>query len=455
MDDQPVTAAGSRTTPRAVAPGVVIGSALEWFDFYLYASMAALVFGRVFFPSVDSTTATLASFATFAVGFLARPLGGVLFGHLGDRIGRRTTMSLTFSIMGLATGLIGLLPSYDTIGIAAPILLVVFRILQGAGAGAEFTTATVLAYEHAGSEKRGRAGSLSALGVNIGLLASSLCVAALTSMDRAALDSWGWRIPFLASFVLLGLGLYVRSRVPETDEFAKVEHITRRRGTVEALRAMLRSDWRGVAVVLIVTLGYNGATYTYKTFSLTYLQEFRDVPANIGAFGVTLASASAIIAVPIAGWLCDVVNAKWIVLGGGIGMVALAFPFFWLLDTGQNGYIWLALILTTGLIMPFTLAACGSFWTRQIAADVRSLGFAVGREFGGAFAGGLVPLLALTLVTVSATNSTWGVSLLFVICGVLIAAGVGLDQTARVRERAMSVPPSRESDLSAADGRSS
>ncbi|RZT89006.1 putative MFS family arabinose efflux permease [Pseudonocardia sediminis] len=438
MGDQPTSR--DRTTPRAVAPGVVIGSALEWFDFYLYASMAALVFGRVFFPSVDGAAGTLASFATFAVGFLARPIGGVVFGHLGDRIGRKATMSLTFSVMGVSTGLIGLLPSYDAIGIAAPILLVVFRILQGAGAGAEWTTATVLAYEHAKAGRKGRAGSLSALGVNIGLLASSLCVAALTSMDQAALDSWGWRIPFLASFVLLGLGIYVRSRVPETPEFEKVEHVTQRRSTVEALRAMLRSDWRGVAVVLVVTLGYNGATYTYKTFSLTYLQEFRDVPASIGAFGVTLASAAAIVAVPIAGRLCDLVDAKWIILGGGAGMVAMAFPFFTLLDTGANGYIWLALILTTGLIMPFTLAACGSFWSRQIAPDVRSLGFAVGREFGGAFAGGLVPLLALTLVTVSDTSSTWGVSLLFVLCGVFVVGGVAMDQTRQVRERAVAEP---------------
>ncbi|MDV7091090.1 MFS transporter [Rhodococcus opacus] len=209
-------------THKSVRPAVVIGSALEFFDFFLYATMAALVFGPIFFPSENSTTGTLAVVATFSVGFLARPFGGIIFGFLGDKIGRKTVLSMTFLLMGISTGLIGLIPSYATIGIAAPILLVLLRILQGLGAGAEFGSAVAVSYEHADPKSRGRLGSWPALGVNIGLLASSLTVAIITSFSDEFLYTWGWRIPFIASFVLVFLGFWVRQQMPETPEFEQV-----------------------------------------------------------------------------------------------------------------------------------------------------------------------------------------------------------------------------------------
>ncbi|MEB3369673.1 MFS transporter [Saccharopolyspora mangrovi] len=420
--------AGSTPSRKAVGPAVVIGSALEWFDFYLYASMAALVFGELFFPEGNPAAATLASMATFAVGFLARPFGGILFGILGDKFGRKTVLSATFLLMGISSGFIGLLPTYSSVGMIAPVLLVVLRLLQGLGAGAELGSATAVAYEHADAKSRGLRGSLPALGVNIGLFASSLTVTVLTSLDEDFLHTWGWRIPFVATFALVGLGFWVRRQMPETPEFEKSARAGGTRAKVRPLRSLLRSDWRGLAVVMAVTLGYNGVSYIFKTFSLSYLTQFRDVPANVGAFGITLASACAIITVPIAGRVCDVVGSKRVMLVGGLATAALAFPFFWLLDTGQNVAIWIALVLATGVVVPAMLSAQGAFLSQQFPTRTRVSGLGTGREVGGAFSGGLAPVAALALVTATPGNATWAVSLMFLAGAAFIGVGALFDQ---------------------------
>jgi MFS family permease len=434
-DDIPQSpgSAGQPVARRTVGPAVVIGSALEWFDFYLYASMAALVFGPIFFPGGSSVAGTLASIATFAVGFVVRPIGGIVFGHLGDRIGRKRVLSLTFLLMGVSSGLIGAIPSYETIGVLAPVLLVLLRLAQGLGAGAEFGSAVAVAYEHAGVRTRGRLGSWPALGVNIGLFASSLTVTILTTLDRELLMTWGWRIPFLASFALVALGAWVRARMPETPAF---EAVSRRGGGTQRapLRALLKNDWRGLLVVAMVTVGYLGSSYLFKTFSLSYLTEFRGVAANVGALGVTLASAVAILTVPIAGRLCDRFDARRVQAAGAAGIAALAFPFFWALDTGTPWLIWAVLILGTGVIMPAMLAASGSYYARQFPAEVRTSGLGAGRETGG-IAGGVAPLLAFGLVAVMPGNATWGVSVMFVVSAVLVMIGTLWDQGAGVDER--------------------
>ncbi|MFC5947481.1 MFS transporter [Pseudonocardia lutea] len=431
---------GKRLDRRAVGPAVVIGSALEWFDFYLYASMAALVFGPVFFPGESSVAGTLASIATFAVGFLVRPLGGIVFGHLGDRIGRKKVLSLTFLLMGVSSGLIGLIPSYASIGVFAPVLLVLLRLTQGLGAGAEFGSAVAVAYEHAGVRTRGRLGSWPALGVNIGLFVSSLTVTVLTTTNREFLLTWGWRIPFIASFALVVLGIWVRARMPETPAFEAVRQCGA--GDRRApLRTLLARDWRGLLVVAMVTVGYLGSSYLFKTFSLSYLTEFRGVAAGVGALGVTLASAVAIVTVPIAGRLCDRFDSRQVQVAGAAGIAALAFPFFWALDTGAPWLIWAVLILGTGVIMPAMLAASGSFYAGQFPAEVRASGLGTGRETGG-IAGGLAPLLAFALVAVMPGNATWGVSILFLAFAVLVVVGTFWDQRSRVedRERARGLP---------------
>lgn len=425
---------------KKVGPAVIIGSALEWFDFYLYASMAALVFGQIFFPDADSAAATMAAMATFAVGFLARPLGGVVFGMVGDKLGRKTALSLTFLLMGISSGAIGLLPSYASAGIGAPLLLVFLRLLQGLGAGAEFSSAIATSYEHAKEGSRGGWASWPALGTNIGLFLSSLTVAVLTSFSSEFLYSWGWRIPFVASFALVGVGYWVRRQMPETPEFDELSQVRTPRRTAAPLRSLVTSHWRGLAVVIAIAFGYNGVSYIFKTFSLSYLKQFRDVPANVGSLGVMIASACAIAVVPLAGRLCDVVGPRAVLAGGALGTAAMAFPFFWLLDTGQNILIWFALAATTGVVVPAMLAAQGSFFAQQFPAIVRATGLGTGREVGGSLGGGLAPLVALALVTASPVHATWGVSLLFVAGAVLVGLpALLLDQSGKI-SAAASVP---------------
>ncbi|BDH59648.1 MFS transporter [Tsukamurella sp. PLM1] len=310
----------------------------------------------------------------------------------------------------------------------------ILRILQGIGAGAEGSTAAVLAYEHADGATRGRQAAWPALGSSIGLLAASLTVTAVTSLDDADLYSWGWRIPFVLSFALVGLGLLVRRGLPESPEFASGA-----RPDEGTARTLVRTHWRGLVAVMVMTVGYLGASYTFKTFSISYLKEFRDVPANVGTFGVALASAVALVVIPVSGWLTDRVGARRLMLIGAAGIALIAFPFFVLLDTGRPAYIWFALIVASGVLIPLILASSSSFMAAQFPASVRSTGAGAGREIAAAAAGGVVPLIALSLVTASESHSTVGVSVLFIASGACIAIACALDQTDRVARDERSV----------------
>ncbi|MDV7351993.1 MFS transporter [Rhodococcus oxybenzonivorans] len=417
---------------KKVGAAVIIGTSLEWFDFYLYASMAALVFGKVFFPSANSSASTLAAFSTFAVGFLARPFGGILFGILGDRIGRKAVLSISLLIMGIASGLIGLVPSYAAIGVAAPALLIFLRILQGFGASAELGSAITVAYEHADEKTRGRYGAYPVMGAQIGLLAASLAVAAVTSLDDEALYTWGWRVPFIASFAIVFVGYWIRRAMPESEEFEKVATEARQRKGVQVLRDLVRGNWQGLVVVAAVYGGYSALSYTFKTFSLSYLTEFQGVAKNVGALGVTFASIAAIIACPLIGRLSDRVDTRKVMIGGAIGVALMAFPAFWLFDTGRSPLIWGVMVVTTGVLAPMIMVAASPYMARQFPTEVRASGIGTGREVSGAAAGGLAPILALTMVTMSSSHATWGVSLLIIGCAVLVIGGGLFDQSRRV-----------------------
>lgn len=419
---------------RRVGAATIVGSALEWYDFYLYASMAALVFGDIFFEQSASASGTLAAFATFAVGFIARPFGGVLFGHLGDRIGRKKVMVLTFALMGMSTGLIGLLPDYSQIGIVAPIMLVALRVLQGLGSGAEYSSAAVVAYEHASAERRGRQGAWPALGLNLGLLASSLTVALLTALPEDVLLGWAWRIPFIASFALVGVGMWVRGRVPETGEFEEIAEklagdAAGKKSQIPFIQ-LIRTDWRGLLVVMSLALGYNALSYIFKTFSLAYLTKFRDVTASVGAIGITIASAVAIIAVPVFGRATDRYGSRKVILAGSVACALFAFPFFTFLHAGTVGII-VGLVIATGVLAPSLFAPQGAFLSKQFAPNVRVSGVGTGREFGGAISGGLAPLAALAIVGASPTHATWGVSIILLAGALLVGLSGILDQGKR------------------------
>jgi len=412
---------------RKVAAATIFGSMLEWYDFYLYATMAAIVFSKIFFDASNPAVASLLAFSTFAIGFLARPFGGVLFGYLGDRFGRKHVLVITFCMMGVCTAAIGLIPSYATIGIWAPILLVVIRIIQGLGAGAELSGAAVTSYEHASEGKRGSQGAWPALGLNLGLLLSSLTVYLLTMNGNAFLLAGGWRIPFIASIALVAVGLWVRKSIPETPDFKKLDKADDK-PQVSPLKLLLRNDLKGLAVVFFVAIGYNALSYIFKTFSLAYLTQFKGVEAHVTSLSVTIASLVAIFAVPFFGWLCDRWSSKTVLMLGGALSVLFAYPFLQLLSTGEPMLIYVAIAIGTGILAPMMFAPQGSFLSRQFPTQTRSSGFGTGREIGTAVAGGLAPLGGLALVAGSATHSTDGVALILAIAGVLVVVFALCDQ---------------------------
>ncbi len=423
----PETPAQTKKRLRKVAAATIFGSMLEWYDFYLYATMAAIVFSKIFFDNSDPKTATLMAFSTFAIGFIARPFGGILFGYLGDKFGRKQVLVLTFCMMGVCTTLIGLIPSYASIGIWAPIILVFIRIIQGLGAGAELSGAAVTSYEHASEGKRGSQGAWPALGLNLGLLLSSLTVYLLTINGNDFMLTGGWRIPFICSIALVGVGLWVRNSIPETPEFKELSKETAK-AKASPLKALFKNDLKGLAVVFFVAIGYNALSYIFKTFSLAYLTQFKGVDVHVTSLSVTIASLIAIVAVPCFGWLCDKWSSKKVLVLGGVCSLLFAYPFLALLNTGESLMIYLAIGVGTGLLAPMMFAPQGSFLSRQFPTQTRSSGFGTGREIGTAIAGGLAPLGALSLVAASPTHATDGVVIILAIAALLVVVFALCDQ---------------------------
>lgn len=413
---------------KKVATATIVGSMLEWYDFYLYATMASIVFSKVFFDKSDPSTAAIAAFATFAIGFIARPFGGIFFGFFGDRYGRKKMLYITFLLMGLCTVFIGLIPSYDTIGIWAPILLVFFRIIQGLGAGAEFAGAAITSYEHASDEKHGRQGAWPALGLNLGLLLSSLTIFLLTLNGDEFLLNGGWRIPFLLSFVLVLVGIWVRKNLPETPDFEQKINDDSEIRTENPFKSLLKANLKGILVVLIVAIGYNALSYIFKTFSLAYLTQFKGVTAHVTSLSITIASLVAIVTVPLFGWLCDYWSSKKVLILGGLLSLLFAYPFMKLLETGQDIFIYVAIAIGTGILAPMMFASQSSFLCRQFSVENRSTGVSSSREIGTAIAGGLAPLGALSMVAASPTHSTAIVIMILIAAAVFVVVAALCDQ---------------------------
>jgi len=418
----------SKTRLKKVAAATIVGSMLEWYDFYLYATMASIVFSKVFFDAANPTNATLQAFGTFAIGFIARPIGGMFFGYLGDKYGRKKMLFVTFCLMGLCTTAIGLIPTYASIGFWAPLLLVLIRIVQGLGAGAELAGAAVTSYEHAAENRKGRQGSWPALGLNLGLLLSSLTVYLLTMGGDRFLLAGGWRIPFILSFFLVLVGIWVRRSLPETPEYTSFEKSHRQE---KPIRNLLTSQFKGLGVVFFIAVGYNALSYIFKTFSLAYLTQFKGVPASVTSLSVTLASLVAIVTVPFFGWMCDKFSSKKVLMVGGILSALFAYPFLSLLGTGASMAIYWAMIIGTGVLAPMMFAPQGSFLSRQFPVQNRSTGVGSSREIGTALAGGLAPLWALSMVAHSTTHATGGVVIILACSGLMVAIATVFDQGRR------------------------
>src|SRR6476469_5975764 len=324
---------------RRVILAASIGSALEWYDFFLYGTAAALVFGELFFPKSDPVVGTLLAFLTFGVGFVVRPLGGILFGIMGDKFGRKPVLVATLLMIGIGTTLIGVLPTYAQIGYWAPVLLVLMRVIQGLGAGAEYGGAVIYLVENAPSNRRGFWGSFAPLGVSIGNLLAAGAFALVSPLPREDLMSWGWRLPFLASILLVAVGIFVRLKVAETPVYTDAVVA---RGKIEQNPAMeaLRRHPRNFFVVLGARLAENGLGYLFPVFGLSYVITTLGVPRSEALSALMLAFVIELLTIVGFATLSDRIGRRPVYMFGALAGIVWAFPFFWLVGTKE--WIWIA-----------------------------------------------------------------------------------------------------------------
>ena len=386
----------TRSNVRRAATTAVLGQILEWYDFFLYGTAAALVFGKLFFPvGSDPLTGTIAAFGVFTVGFIARPIGGVLCGHIGDRHGRKVVMMLTLLTMGSATVLMGVLPTYQQIGIAAPALLVLLRILQGLAAGGEWSGSILLIHENAPQSKRGALSAWSPCGAAFGFVLSTGAFMLAHNLPSGDFLSWGWRLPFLASAVLVALGLWMRRSVGESAAFAEVKatHHQSRMPLIEVLRQCPRE----VLTVFGLRFGEGGASYIFFAFSIAYGQ-FLGIKSSWILGGLTL---SMLLMIPVSlfcGYLTDKVGRKPVYLAGAIAMLLVAWPYFALLGSGVYWEVITALLLANSLTLGILEGSQPAFISEMLPVHLRFSGLGIGRELSSVLGGGLSPMIATALL---------------------------------------------------------
>jgi MFS family permease len=413
--------AAPRSQIRTIVASSVVGTTVEWFDFFAYSTAAALILNGLFFPDYDPLVGTILAFGGIAVGYFGRPLGSIVFGHFGDRIGRKRMLVVSLVLMGAATFLIGLLPTYAAIGVAAPILLMALRLVQGFALGGEWGGAVLLVVEHAEPRRRAFLGSFPQVGLALGLTLSTLVFLPLVALPGDAFAVWGWRVPFLISAVLVLVGLFIRLRITETPEF---ERIRRAGATARVpLWDTLRSHPAQVVLAALSFAVIGAVFYMLFTFSLTYGTEFVGHAQSEMLTIATVCSVLALGGLPLAGLLADRFGVARVFVTGTILSIVLAFPAFWLIDTGGLVAAYVAYIATT-------VGFCATYGTLGVlyaqAFDVRirytgmSLALGIGTIVGSAF----VPMIYLELL--SLTGGSWAISLYIVGAGLITLVSAAL-----------------------------
>lgn len=404
-----VAHAGKSSQKVRAAVGSTIGATIENYDFLAYGTAAALYLGPAFFPSNDPLISTLSAFAALGVGFLMRPIGGILAGHLGDRIGRKPVLVGALILMGIGTFLIGILPTYETIGIAAPILLVLLRLIQGIGYGAEWGGAVLMAFEHAPVRRRGFYAAIPQIGVPAGLLLANLAFLSVTGID----NDWAWRIPFLFSAVLVIVGLWIRYGVSESPEFEEAK--AKNELVKNPIREVIQRDGKTVLQAICLRLAETCGFYVVVTFMLTYLVQQNLASKETGLLAVVLASVIGLVSHPVFGALSDRIGRKPVYILGAAFIALFGLPLFLLVNTGSAMLIVLAMILAM-VIGHDSLAGVQSSWFPELFhASKRTSGASLGYQ-GAAVVAGFVPFVATGLLAV------WGwvgVSLLVVAVGLI------------------------------------
>src|SRR3954452_6902426 len=408
-------AAGRRSQRTKAAVASTIGTTIEWYDFFLYGTAAALVFPSVFFPGESPLAGTLLSFSTQFVGFAARPLGAAIFGQMGDRIGRKAALIATLSLMGAATALMGVLPGYATIGVWAPILLTLLRIVQGIGVGGEWGGSVLMSMEWGRRKRHGFMASLPQLGVPIGLLLSTGAVRIVSGIGgEDFFESWGWRIPFLLSVVLIAIGLYVRLSVLETPHFARMKE---QKAVVKApVWEVIRTQPRAILTSAFVRMAEQAPFYLFITFVLSYGTEGLGLQRQDLLNDTLIAAAIGFVSVPLFGLLSDLVGRRLIY---GIGIVAIgiyAFPYFGLLNTKESGLVLLAIVLSL-LFHDIMYGPQAALISETFGTGVRYSGAGLGYQLASVVAGGPAPLIATAIF--ARTHSSTGISWYIVGCAVV------------------------------------
>lgn len=382
----------------------LVGSSIEWFDYFLYATVAGLVFNQVFFVSEDPTVGLLLSYASLALAFFIRPFGGIIFSHIGDKIGRKKTLIMTLSLMGGATFLMGVLPTYQAIGVTAPILLVSLRLIQGLGIGGEWGGALLLAYEYAPPEKRGLYGSIPQMGVTIGMFLGTGALTFITSVISIdAFVSWGWRVPFILSAFLVLFGFWIRKGIDETPDFKNLKES----GEVVKvpLFETLKTHWREVLIAIGAKVVETAPFYIFGTFVISYATTQLDFTYVEALIAVMVATVVTTVLIPIMGSLSDKIGRKKMYIYGVLAMFIYAFPYFLLLHQGTFITLLISTVIGLGVIWAPITAVLGTMFSEIFDAKVRYTGITLGYQIGAALAGGTAPLVATALLL--EFNNSW------------------------------------------------
>lgn len=413
-----------RRRMRAVAAASFAGALMEWYDFFLFGTASALIFGPLFFPQVDPTLGAFAAFATFGVGFIARPLGGIVFGHFGDRFGRKAVLIVTMMTMGIGTFLIGFLPSYEQIGVAAPILLVLLRLVQGLGLGGEYAGAALMTIEHAPVGRRGFWGSLPQAAASGGILLATVAFALVSRLGEEAMLAWGWRIPFLVSAVLLLIGLIIRFKIDESPEFLRAR--ARRESRTERSRMpvieVLRTYPRNLALALGARVGETVTSNMVNAFGIYYVSTHLGLAESTALTGMAVASVLGLVAVPLIGSLSDRIGRRRIYLAGAVLGVVLIFPMFLMFRTESPIVVSLAFVLVYVLVPTSMFAVQSTFFAEMFGTEVRYTGLSLAYQLS-AIIGGYVPAIGTWLLILGG-GSPWLVAGLGVLVCVATAVCV-------------------------------
>jgi MHS family shikimate/dehydroshikimate transporter-like MFS transporter len=393
-----------------------------------------LVLNKLFFPNFDPLVGTLLAYTTFFVGFISRPIGGIIFGHYGDRIGRKTVLVLTILIMGIATFLIGCLPTYASVGIWAPVMLLVLRIFQGIGIGGEWGGAVLMAVEHSPAGRRGFYGSWPQIGVPAGLLLSSGMVYLLSYLPEADFFSWGWRIAFLISAVLVAVGLYIRLKIMETPAFTRIQETNKVAHVpfFELIRTHGKNTLLGLGARYIEGVTFN----IFGVFVVGYLAGTLGLPRQTALSGVMIASAIMIIMLPIYGTLSDRVGRRRMFAIAGLLIGILSFPSFWLMQTKEPLLIWLAIAIPFAIVYPAVYGPQAALFSELFDTRVRYTGISFVYQFSGIYASGLTPIIATALLPAGG-NKPWLICLYVLIVSIISAASVFAMTEAHKRDMAV------------------